>query len=146
MGKFLRILTVFYLLLSIAVLTFGWFLHDRREILKGRTQQLGAVQTGRHPNVDLSAVDGHTVLGRLCDRVRFGMGRPDAVLVRAPALVIRRLDEVAYLVAVSHALGGTHIACYQHLLIPYDHTTGTAAVAGCTPGCSIGQVHKIFIP
>jgi len=40
MGRFLRVLTVFIFLLSIAALTLGILLFNRREILKGRTQKL----------------------------------------------------------------------------------------------------------
>ncbi len=40
MGKLLRILTVFFLLLSIAALVLGGMLFSKREMLKGRTQKL----------------------------------------------------------------------------------------------------------
>lgn len=52
MGKFLRVLVVFFLLFSVAALTLGILLFMRRELLKGRTQALETAFIELAPSIE----------------------------------------------------------------------------------------------
>ena len=106
----------------------------------------GTGAAGCHPAVQGGALDADSKTSRLTDGILFGVDGTNAVLTGVAVFVDGGLELVPHLIAVGETRGGTHVTGDEKLLVPGDHTSAAAPVAGGSLAYGVCHFHEIFVP